>query len=63
MTKALAKRTSESSAAKPIRPIEDPPIQSPPLIQRTIKEPGSLVYDRNRWFVVQPDGSLLEKTD
>lgn len=63
MTRASAKRTSESSAAKPIRPIRNPSIVPPTRVQRTEKAVGSLVFSLNKWFVVQPDGKLLEKLD
>lgn len=63
MTRALARRTSESSAAKPIRPIRDPSITPPVRVQRTEKLPGSVVLSLNKWWVVQEDGTLREKLD
>lgn len=63
MTRAEASRTSESSDEKPIRPIRDPSVQPPSRVERTKKEPGSLVYSLNKWFRVQPDGSLVEETE
>lgn len=65
MTNADARRMSGRRAAKPapIRPIRNPSIKAPTHVQRTEKEPGSLVLSLGKWFVVQPDGSLREKTD
>lgn len=63
MTRARASLTSESSAAKPIRPIRDPSIQPPTRVQRTDKPPGSVVLSLNRWWVVQEDGTMREKLD